>query len=109
MGTPALSEAFGIFCNYSGDGYVAHGARACLAQLNGGGERWEFVVKSRGGRMIRRYLRLDRCSGFRVKFVAPRFRRAGMLLYPDRPAAETLLARWEPEPCKAAERGADGG
>ncbi|PWC54370.1 hypothetical protein TSA6c_00445 [Azospirillum sp. TSA6c] len=51
-----LPDRWGVVANYDGDSYVSAGALCWLASVNGSAERYEFVVQSRGGRLIRRYM-----------------------------------------------------
>ena len=88
-----MTDAFGIVCNYEGDSAISSGAKCWLRFTNGMVERYEFRVRSRGGRWITKYLNLSRVSNWRVAWVPERLRSEvhGM---PTRAEAEAYLGRW---------------
>lgn len=102
-----LPDRWGVVANYDGDSYVSAGALCWLASVNGGAERYEFVVQSRGGRLIRRYMERDRLSNWRAKFVPPHLRggKNRVISEPDRAGAEKAALMFAPAAPKEASHG----
>lgn len=81
-------------CNYAeGTSIARPGARAYVARgLAGNGyERIPILVRSRGGRWVRKWERSDRLIDFRVKTLPPE--------HPMYPRIELLDGRWAEEFC----------
>lgn len=66
-----MPKQWGVCCNYAGDNAIRAGAKAVLLWWSGGngGERNEMVVHGRGGRKIKKWLRLDKTWNWRPVFI----------------------------------------
>lgn len=90
-------DRFAIVCNYRAARNTARaGAKAWLGPWWTGGEieRVQVTVKSRGGRWVSQWERLDRLENFRIKTVVGEHHPRDAFIYDAREAAERDLAHW---------------
>lgn len=92
-----IPDVWGIVANHrDGDGICRPSAQCWIMWTNPGGgfDRNMMVVRSRGGRWIRKWMRADRLENWRVKWVPPGLRGTAMDLA-DREEVERVLARMQ--------------
>lgn len=98
-----MSEVWGIRANHADgdpsisgdDGRNKRGAACWLLyfQGGGGGENNPMVCRSRGGRLIRKWVAARKCDNWRVAFVPPGTIRDQIVGYPTKEAAQAELDR----------------
>ena len=76
VGDQPLVSEFGIACNYEGDSFVRRRALCFVTFTNPGNasDRVQVWVRSRSGRAVIKFVKIESLNNFRAKWIPPHVR-----------------------------------